>query len=365
MDNTNTADPQETPASTSPRGDSERARLEAQEAQLAAIAAELAELKSKLQTTEVALVTRVADVDDDRRDSTTRIQRAVQSLREDLAARFRRQRSIMLLLSVFVLLLIGCLAIVGYLGFDSMRRSILEEIAPVKAAIEKLRLNEGATQSQAAREKLSQLSAAVKSISTTVERLGSEQEDHQTRLAQTASSQPPRPGNTPAPTVPPSTSPAPHETPAEPAVTPEVREVAAAPATPAVEAPPPTPPPPPPIQEPPKDAASPAAMPAPTTPVTPIKVGDKPYSIQLMGFYTLDELQRYAHRYELPAQIYYREETYQGRPWFVLIHSLHPSRESANAAVTGLPSALSGLEIWIRKLDPDAEVTPLEMQSAN
>ena len=368
MDQPDTTNDQVTPADTldSPDLASQSADLERESTppaagpddQLAVLRAKLAELEDKLRTTEVALVTRIADVDDDRRDSATRLQRAYHSMRDELASRLARQRSLMLMLSVFVLLLIGCLAIVGYLGFDSMRRSILQEIAPLETAFAGLRSSEQAHQSQTTRDKLSQLSAAVESISTTVERLGSEPEAHPAQTSQPASSQPPAPGKPrevdqpSAPAAAPPASPTPPASPPSQPQQPEEQEApAAVPAESRAE----------PEQQPAPAAAAAAVPPsAPQATATAFEVGDTPFSIQLMGFYSLDELQRFVHRYALPPQVYYREETYQGRPWYVLIHSLHPTQESANASVTSLPSALSGLSIWIRKLDADDKVTPLQ-----
>ena len=350
MDQTTTTDPRDTAADTadSPTPADQPAELEVQgapapaglETQLAALGAKLIELEDKLRTTEVALVTRIADVDDDRRDSATRLQRAYHAQREELDIRLGRQRSLMLLLSVLVLLLIGSLATVGYLAFDAMRESILQEIAPVKTAIERLQVGGDAAQTQATREKLSQLSAAVKSISTTVERLGTEPDEHQGAGTQPA----PAP---PAAAAQPPTAPDPAQTPPQPA--------SAAPSgaadTPSAAAPSPA-------------AEAPRSQTADTA-ATAFEVGDRPFSIQLMGFYSLDELQRFARRFDLPAQVYYREEIYQGRPWFVLIHSLHPTREAANATLTSLPRTLSSLGIWIRKLDADAEVVPLQAHGAD
>lgn len=354
MDQPTTTDPREMPADTldAAREPPEPERQSAPspagpEEQIAALGAKLAGLEDKLRTTEVALVTRIADVDDDRRDSATRLQRAYQSQREELDLRLGRQRSLMLLLSVLVLLLIGSLATVGYLAFDAMRQSILQELAPVKTAIERLQITGSAAQTQATREKLSQLSAAVKSISTTVERLGSEPDERQSPASQAAGGPATQDVSTAA-EVPANTAAAlePQQTPK-----PTIETPAAAPTVqPTTESPTPA--------EPPQSETA-------NPPSTAIEVGDKPFSIQLMGFYSLDELQRFARRYDLPEQVYYREETYQGRPWFVLIHSLHPTREAANATLTSLPRTLSSLGIWIRKLDPDTRVVSLQAHGAD
>jgi DamX protein len=64
----------------------------------------------------------------------------------------------------------------------------------------------------------------------------------------------------------------------------------------------------------------------------------------------------FARREPLPSEVYYREESYQGRPWFVLIHSLHARRDDAVAAISKLPSELATLDLWIRDLPPETEL---------
>jgi DamX protein len=78
--------------------------------------------------------------------------------------------------------------------------------------------------------------------------------------------------------------------------------------------------------------------------------GDDTYALQLMGFYSFQDLVDYAARVDLPDRVYYREETYRGRPWFVLIHSLHPSLAAATEERSRLPPRLAGLDIWVRPL---------------
>lgn len=76
----------------------------------------------------------------------------------------------------------------------------------------------------------------------------------------------------------------------------------------------------------------------------------EPYALQLIGFYDLADLRAFAARDGLPARIYLKRETLRGQPWFVLIHSLHPSVADAQAAVTGLAPDLAAMEPWIREL---------------
>jgi DamX protein len=96
-----------------------------------------------------------------------------------------------------------------------------------------------------------------------------------------------------------------------------------------------------------------------------MSVGDRRYALQLIGFYSRDELDAFVADSPLPNQVYAREETFRGQPWFVLIHSLHPDLAAANAAQRALPPALAGLDIWIRDLPPETQVDVINTGPAN
>jgi DamX protein len=91
-----------------------------------------------------------------------------------------------------------------------------------------------------------------------------------------------------------------------------------------------------------------------------IIIDDRPYAIQLIGFFNLNSLLDFAARDDLPARVYYREENYKSRPWYVIIHSLHGSYESAAAELSRLPGDLASLEPWIRSMDEGAELKVLD-----
>jgi DamX protein len=82
--------------------------------------------------------------------------------------------------------------------------------------------------------------------------------------------------------------------------------------------------------------------------------------LQMIGFFNRGLLDAFIERSPLPAQVYVREETFRGRPWFVLIHSLHADRATARAAVEELPPELAKLDLWIRELPGETvlEVVP-------
>jgi len=91
-----------------------------------------------------------------------------------------------------------------------------------------------------------------------------------------------------------------------------------------------------------------------------IKVGARPIALQLIGFHNPELLDAFIARSPLPAEVYTREERFRGRPWFVLIHSLHPDRDSARAASDALPDALTSLDLWLRELPDGAELQVID-----
>jgi DamX protein len=91
-----------------------------------------------------------------------------------------------------------------------------------------------------------------------------------------------------------------------------------------------------------------------------ILVGQRPFAVQLMGFYSLDAMRDFAASARLPSRVYFREERYRGRPWFVLIHSLYPTRSDALKAMAMFPAELAGIDVWIRSLPPEALLAVLK-----
>lgn len=89
-------------------------------------------------------------------------------------------------------------------------------------------------------------------------------------------------------------------------------------------------------------------------------VGDRPYALQLIGFFSLKTLDEFVQKADLPARVYYRKESFRGRPWFVLIHSLHENQADAAEVLSKLPSDLAALDIWIRTLPEGAVLEVVE-----
>ena len=87
-----------------------------------------------------------------------------------------------------------------------------------------------------------------------------------------------------------------------------------------------------------------------------MSVGNRTYALQLIGFFSRDALRQFADEHDLPAQVYFRQDTYRGRPWFALIYSLHESYEGAEAELSRLPPELVALDPWIRPLKAGEEL---------
>lgn len=87
-----------------------------------------------------------------------------------------------------------------------------------------------------------------------------------------------------------------------------------------------------------------------------IQLAERPFVLQLIGFFSRDLMNAFIERSTLPPEVYTMEETFRGRPWFVLIHSLHPNRVSAQEVIAGLPQELADLDLWIRELPADTEL---------
>lgn len=73
-------------------------------------------------------------------------------------------------------------------------------------------------------------------------------------------------------------------------------------------------------------------------------------ALQLIGFHSRDELNAFLAEHTLPNPVYIRSETFRGRPWFALIHSLYEDRDTAIATADTLPEDLAQLDLWLREL---------------
>jgi len=94
--------------------------------------------------------------------------------------------------------------------------------------------------------------------------------------------------------------------------------------------------------------------------VDPARSRESAYALQLIGFHSRDAMLKFAERADLPAQLYFREDSYRGRPWFALIHSLHDDYASAEAELSRLPADLARLDPWIRPIRDQANLKRLD-----
>ncbi|MGB5831579.1 MAG: hypothetical protein WBG92_06255 [Thiohalocapsa sp.] len=73
-------------------------------------------------------------------------------------------------------------------------------------------------------------------------------------------------------------------------------------------------------------------------------------ALQLIGFRSRDEMREFIASHRLPDVLYVRTESYRERPWYALIHSLYDDRAGAGDAMARLPDDLAQLDIWLREL---------------
>lgn len=280
----------------------------------ARLIAELARQQTALQETELSLVNRIGDVDDDRRQSNVRLQRACQSRHSDVTARLKRHRTRGVFAWLFLVLLNGLALFMLWAHLSEVQQVLREEIVQLRLALDHQTLPSNLAsprlstliQDTLIEEKLSRLSTSIRAISTSLDQ------------------QPPE---------------------AAPALAPD-SSAPTADATPA-----------------PEPSAADAAASTPTAPDAQIllTVGDQNQALQLASFNSLDALQAFLERFKLTSQVvYYREETQRGgRLLFTLIHSLYTTREAAAAAISKLPAGLAERGTWVRKLDPQTTLVML------
>jgi DamX protein len=92
-------------------------------------------------------------------------------------------------------------------------------------------------------------------------------------------------------------------------------------------------------------------------------VRDRPFALQLIGFYSRATLEDFIAQSPLPGRVYLLEERFRGRPWFVLIHSLHGGQGAARQAGQALAGQLGSLDVWIRELPLGTELEVVETAS--
>jgi len=332
----------------------------------------LAEQQDLLRDYEKSLVERIADVDDDRRTTVTKLQRAWQTQREEIDEVLRRQTRTTFGMLLLFAVLIAVVLFLGYRQAERARQSLTDNMDRIEQDMG--RLSGLTAQGEPSREELTRLSDTVGEISASLDRLGQERdgglqaalgdeqatrekedtrlgsairrlEEEQTRLVGElealrgtlkALQVEAAARNAAAASAPgPETAAAGDENPI----------VAEAPAAVAEE-----------TQAKSAEEASPESEEAEDAGTEAVSVGNRTYALQLIGFFSRDALQQFVDGHDLPAQVYLRQGTYRGRPWFTLIHSLHESYAEAEAELSRLPADLVALEPWIRPLKEGDEL---------
>lgn len=107
------------------------------------------------------------------------------------------------------------------------------------------------------------------------------------------------------------------------------------------------------------EGTPPSGAAAPVATGESLTVGGPSYAVQLIGFYDLESLVKFARREGLPTRAYYLRQTFNDRPWYAMIHSLHDTYASAAAELSRLTAELAGLNPWIRPIPPNTELEPI------
>ncbi|MGE5153045.1 MAG: SPOR domain-containing protein [Bdellovibrio bacteriovorus] len=376
-------------ASTDPR-----AQLAALGAQMETLSTGLAAQANRLRDAERSLVDRIADVDDDRRRTQGQQLRAMQSQYDEIDARLRRQGA----LNLLGLGLIAALALGGLFLLHHNQQERLGELrGELTAEVQNLglelgRLSSAAAQESQVQDKLAALSTALARVTEDLDQVGTtgaggnagpeatslggeiarlDSEQQRLRADLDALRSTPRGEVASAAggagslveqigaqvgalqqdqqrlgaeiealrTYVSAAGPDQAKTAADPgeAVGPETG--ASSPAT--------------------AGTPSEPADQLPDQPQGQVLAPGRTFALQLLGSYDRQAILGLAARTDLPASVFIRQETLRGRPWFVLIHSLHGSYAEAQEARAALPRDLARLDPWIRTLPPDAALEPL------
>ncbi|MBN2887362.1 MAG: hypothetical protein JXM75_11715 [Chromatiaceae bacterium] len=309
-----------------------RQRLAQHASEIARLAAGLADQQRALRDTERSLLERISNLDDDRRLTASQLQRAWKSQREDLRAQ-RRHGSWRL--GAVLLLAVG-LAGSAFLWVD---QRLDREGMALDARLAEMQqhldlLSRFQTQDARIQDQIAELATALDALSG--------------MLAELPTAAPQQPQAVMMPVLVEQLESATQEqqrlTAELQALESRLAETAAAPQeaeTPAVE-----------TQAP------------PTRTQDTMAITDRPHALQLLGAFSREEILAFSRREDLPEQLFLREERYQGRPWFALIHSLHGSREAALEARANLPPALARLDPWVRELPPGSRLDVLDRTGA-
>jgi DamX protein len=345
---------------------------------------------SKLRDLEVALIGRIADVDDDRRRTATEVRRALDAQRDDIEEEIRRRGLVTTILVLFAFLVSVGAATLGLLQINSGDTEVSAQLSGIQEAVARLSTIDTAPLD----ERLGELDQAVTRLSGDLETKVDERQSGVTDLANRLKGLEETLANQP------------EQSPAKPdAIKKEIEERQATDAdliarieeiqkaqerlgkdmlllrdslantlasanlpleqktwtpeetpTQAATAPAPTAEPPP--LSPPETTLEAKAAPALVENV--ITVSDHPLALQLISFKNLEDVRRFANRADTPNRVYYREESRRGKPWYALFHSLYQDQAAAAEAKAALPAELAALKPIIRQLDTGTQLQVLD-----
>jgi len=350
------------------------------------LSAELERHRDQVRDYEKALVERIADVDDDRRATASRLQRAWQTQREEIDERLRRNAGLVAGLLVLFAIVVAVALFLVYRQATSGQPQIAAEIAEIRQQLDGI--NAAAAASDQVREDLAWLSKDVEAVAVSVARLdqgtappvdpatqsaladerGAREEGDamavleihrldggQKRVAQelktlkaavevleserAAGNRGTEASAAVGTTDPPADGPGA-----------DLDSAEAAPVTIPGESSSPE------GADPTSAGQDVGALDAEET----LVVGEGSYALQLIGFHGRDSLATFAAREGLPARVYYLRQTHKGRPWYAMIHSIHQGYAAAADALSRLPEDLVTLNPWLRPVPTGTELQVLE-----
>ena len=352
------------------------------------LSAELKHHRDQLRDYEKALVERIADVDDDRRATASRLQRAWQTQREEIDERLRRHAGLLAGTLLLFLIVVSVAVFVVYRQAATGRQQIAAEVSALQTQL--AGVSSGGMIDVQAREELDRLTAELGEITTAIggadqngkravqaslaaersarqqteetlaneiQRLGEGQRRLALDLASLRStlttSEASRAGEPVDAAAPLSTSPTTAVAPTpgpEPGAVPEAAsedsgnegEEGSSVSE---------------MGEGSRIKAERDADLAPEESDAVASVADKTlvaggdiYALQLIGFFSRKSFDEFAARDALPAKVYLLRQTYKGRPWYALIYGLYDDHAAAEEALSGLPADLVALKPWIRPI---------------
>ena len=338
----------------------------------AELSAELQRHRDQLRDYEKALVERIADVDDDRRATTARLQRAWQTQREEIDERLRRHAGLIAGLLLLFAVLVSVALFLVYRQGTTEQPQVTAEVAAMRQELDRISADDrssdglkveleqlGKDVEEMRRLKGEQTSFAAKTefgVAEEIRRLKAEQaslaSEVGTLRAALAAAKNAGGAAAPAEEVPGAAAePSPGEPKANEATDGGTPATESGTHDSAAE-----------MQEGASDSAGARAdadADALGSEETLVAREDS-YALQLIGFFDRGSLAEFAAREGLPPRVYYLRQAYKGRPWYAMVHSLHKSYAAAVAELSRLPADLVALGPWIRPVAAGTVLQVLE-----